>query len=94
MNPDIKNSNPDELEKTARYILEYAENLKSDMRKLIDTHQDMYHYWSGRQYDDFTDVIEGVNDVIVRETDKLNEISHHVDRLAAQLRISNDTDVK
>ncbi len=94
MNPIIKSSIPDELRRVSKDIKEYAYNLKEDMRKLSSTHEEMYQHWSGRQYDDFTEVIHGVNEVIIKETDSFDEIAEHVLILADQLQRANEVDVK
>lgn len=88
MNDKIKNSHPDELEKIAKKISVYSDQLKKDMRKLSSTHQAMRKDWSGKQYDDFTKVIEYTNSVICKQADKLEDISKDVFRDAKELRKS------
>lgn len=88
MNDNIKNSQVDELKKIAKKIDTYADQLKKDMRKLASTHQGMHQNWSGKQYDDFTKVIEYTNSVINKQADELVNISKEVDRDAEKLRIA------
>lgn len=87
MNDIIKNSDPDELEKIAKKIAVYSDQLKKDMRRLASTHQGMRKDWSGKQYDDFTKVIEYTNSVICKQADKLEDISKDVFKDAKELRI-------
>ena len=54
MNTQINNSNPDEMLKISKKIEAYADGLKKDMKKLLQTHQGMHNSWSGKQYDDFS----------------------------------------
>ena len=91
MNKLINNSTPDEMAKMSKKIAAYAESLKTDMKKLLNTHQSMHTNWSGKQYDDFTRTIEEVNSVIVEQAEKLVEISHEVQRDAEQLKIAINT---
>ena len=93
MNNVINNSVPDELDKIADRINEYADDLVKDMKKLISTHQGMRKNWNGKQYDDVTRVIESTNAVICKQADKLVEISHEVHKDAKQLRIANASNI-
>lgn len=86
MNDNIKNSDPDELEKIAKKIAVYSDQLKKDMKKLISTHQGIRKDWFGKQYDDFTKVIEYTNSVICKQADKLEDISKDVSKDAEELR--------
>lgn len=86
MNDNIKNSDPDELEKIAKKIAIYSDQLKKDMRRLSSTHQGMHQEWSGRQYDDFTKVIEYTHSTISKQADKLDDISKDVFKDAQELR--------
>lgn len=90
MNRNINNSTPDEMVKISKKIAIYADTLKNDMKKLLNTHSSMHTSWQGRQYDDFSRIINDVNKVIVKQTEKLTTISGEVARDAAQLRIAND----
>ena len=93
MNKLINNSTPDEMVKIAKKIAVYADGLKSDMNKLLNTHSAMHTNWQGKQYDDFSRTIEEVNKVIVKQTEKLVEISHDVEKDAEQLRIALNSNV-
>ncbi|MBR2024264.1 MAG: WXG100 family type VII secretion target [Clostridia bacterium] len=93
MNRNINNSIPDEMEKIAKKIAAYADGLKTDMKKLLNTHTSMHTSWQGKQYDDFSRTIEEVNKVISKQTEKLVEISIEVKKDAAQLRIAQNSDV-
>ena len=86
MNDNIKNSDPDELEKIAKKIAVYSDQLKKDMKKLTSTHQGIRKDWSGKQYDDFTKVIEYTSSVICKQADKLEDISKDVFKDAQELR--------
>lgn len=88
MDKMINNSNPDEMLKASKKITAYAENLKKDMKKLLQTHQGMHSCWSGRQYDDFTRVIEETDREIQKQTDKLLQIASDVESDARQLKIA------
>lgn len=88
MDKMINNSNPDEMLKASKKITAYAENLKKDMKKLLQTHQGMHSYWSGRQYDDFTRVIEETDREIQVQADKLLQIASDVESDARQLKIA------
>ena len=93
MNRNINNSIPDEMKKISKKIAVYAETLKNDMKKLLNTHSSMHTSWHGKQYDDFSRTIEDVNKVIIKQTEKLTNISYEVAKEAEQLRIANDTNV-
>ena len=82
----INNSNPDEMLKISKKIATYADNLKRDMKKLLQTHQGMHTSWSGKQYDDFTKAIEDANSVIEKQAEKLLVISKDVENDAKQLK--------
>ena len=74
--------------KASKKIATYADRLRSDMKKLLNTHQGMHSSWSGKQYDDFTRAIEDANHVIDKQVDKLLKISNDVEADAKQLRIA------
>ena len=93
MNNVINNSIPDELDKIANKISEYADDLQKDMKKLISTHQGMRKNWHGKQYDDLTKVIESTNSVICKQADTLEKISSEVHKDAKQLRIANASNI-
>jgi uncharacterized protein YukE len=84
----INNSNPDEMLKISKKIAIYADGLKKDMKKLMQTHQGMHANWSGKQYDDFTKAIEDANSVIEKQTEKLLVIAKDVENDANQLKIA------
>ena len=88
MNKLINNSNPDEMLKISKKIASYAEKLKRDMERLMQTHQGMHSSWSGKQYDDFSKAIEDANNVIKKQTEKLLVISKDVEEDAKQLKIA------
>lgn len=88
MNKLINNSDPDEMLKIAKKIAIYAEDLKKDMKKLMQTHQGMHTSWSGKQYDDFSRAIENADSVIQKQTEKLLLISKDVENDARQLKIA------
>ena len=94
MNKLINNSNPDEMLKISKKIASYAENLKKDMRKLLQTHLGMHSSWSGKQYDDFTRCIEEANSVIDKQVNKLLEISKDVEKDANQLKQALEVSTK
>lgn len=87
----INNSNPDEMLKISKKIATYADNLKRDMKKLLQTHQGMHSCWQGKQYDDFSKAIEGANSVIEKQAEKLLVISKDVENDAKQLKIALGT---
>lgn len=91
MNKLINNSNPDEMLKISKKINSYAVNLKSDMKKLLSTHQGMHSSWSGKQYDDFSKAIEDANKVIEKQAEKLLVISKDVEKDAEQLKKALET---
>lgn len=90
MNKLINNSNPDEMLKMSKRIASYADSLKKDMKKLMQTHQGMHGNWSGKQYDDFTGAIENASTVIEKQAEKLLKIAYDVEEDAKQLRIAQD----
>lgn len=87
----INNSNPDEMLKISKKIATYADNLKRDMKKLLNTHQGMHTSWSGKQYDDFSKAIEDADKVIKEQSEKLLAISKDVENDAKQLKIALGT---
>jgi len=90
----INNSDPDEMLKLSKKITTYANDLKQDMKKLLNTHQEMHSCWSGKQYDDFSKVIEEVNAVIQTQAEKLLTISQDVEKDAKQLKKLQGVDVR
>ncbi len=94
MNKMINNSNPDEMLKISKKIALYAENLKKDMKKLVQTHQGMHSSWSGKQYDDFTQAITEANAVIEKQTEKLLVISKDVENDAKQLKVALESSTR
>ena len=84
----INNSNPVEMLKVSKKIALYADNLRKDMKKLMNTHQGIRTSWSGKQYDDFTRVIEEANKTIDKQIDKLINISIDVEKDAKQLQVA------
>ena len=94
MNELINNSNPDEMLKISKKIALYADGLKKDMKKLLQTHQGMRSSWSGKQYDDFSKAIEESDKVISKQAEKLLSISEDVERDARQLKIALGVDTR
>ena len=90
MNEKIKNSDPEELEKIAKKIASYSDKLKKDMKKLLSTHSGIHSDWSGKQYDDFSKVIESTNSTVCKQADKLEKISNEVLSYAKDLRAANE----
>lgn len=88
MNKFINNSNPDEMLAMSKKIALYADNLRKDMKKLLSVHNSMHSCWSGRQYDDFTKILEDANRVIDKQVDNLEKISIDVENDAKQLKIA------
>lgn len=84
----INNSNPDEMLKISKKIAVYADGLKKDMKRLMQTHQGMRTNWSGKQYDDFSKAIENANSVIEKQAEKLLLIAKDVENDANQLKIA------
>ena len=91
MNEFINNSNPDEMLKISKKIAVYANSLKSDMKKLSQTHQGMHSCWSGKQYDDFSKAIADANSAIEKQVDKLVIISKDVEKDAIQLKKAQES---
>ena len=79
---------PAEMKKISKKIASYAESLKTDMKKLLNTHSSMHSNWQGKQYDDFTKAIEDANSVIEKQTEKLLVIAKDVENDANQLKIA------
>lgn len=94
MNKLIHNSDPAQMRKISKKIASYADTLKRDMKKLMQTHQGMHSSWSGRQYDDFTKAIEDANAVIEKQAEKLLLIAHNVEEDAKQLEIAQGVGVR
>jgi len=94
MNNLINNSNPEEMIKVSKKIALYADNLRKDMKKLMNTHQGMRTNWSGKQYDDFTKVIEEANKAIDKQIEKLINISTDVEKDAKQLQIALNANMR
>lgn len=94
MNNLINNSNPEEMIKVSKKIALYADNLRKDMKKLMNTHQGMRTNWSGKQYDDFTKVIEEANKSIDKQIEKLINISTDVEKDAKQLQIALNANMR
>lgn len=94
MNNLINNSNPEEMIKVSKKIALYADNLRKDMKKLMNTHQGMRTNWSGKQYDDFTKVIEEANKAIDKQIEKLINISADVEKDAKQLQIALNANMR
>ena len=90
----INNSNPDEMLKISKKIALYAENLKKDMKKLMQTHQGMHSSWSGKQYDDFSKAIAEANAVIEKQTERLLVISKDVENDAKQLKVALESSAR
>jgi uncharacterized protein YukE len=90
----INNSNPDEMLKISKKIALYAENLKKDMKKLMQTHQGMHSSWSGKQYDDFSKAIAEANAVIEKQTERLLVISNDVENDAKQLKVALESSAR
>jgi WXG100 family type VII secretion target len=93
MNNIIKDSDPAEMRKISKKIAVYADNLKKDMKKLMQTHQGMHSSWSGKQYDDFSKAIEDANSVIEKQVKELMVISERIEDDARQLEISHGVDL-
>lgn len=94
MNKLINNSNPDEMLKISKRIAVYANDLKKDMKKLLQTHQGMQSCWSGKQYDDFSKAIENADSVIQKQAEKLLAISKDVEKDAHQLKLAQSVDMR
>ena len=94
MNNLINNSNPEEMIKVSKKIALYADNLRKDMKKLMNTHQVMRTNWSGKQYDDFTKVIEEANKSIDKQIEKLINISTDVEKDAKQLQMALNANMR
>ena len=94
MNKLINNSNPDEMLKISKRIAVYANDLKKDIKKLLQTHQGMQSCWSGKQYDDFSKAIENADSVIQKQAEKLLAISKDVEKDAHQLKLAQSVDMR
>ena len=94
MNRTINNSDPDEMLKISKKIASYADDLKKDMKKLMQTHQGMHTNWSGKQYDDFSKAIENANSVIHKQAEKLIQLSHDIESDARQLKVAKGVDTR
>ncbi len=88
MNDIINNSNPQAMKDISKKIAKYADDLKTDMKKLAQMHQGMHSYWEGKQYDDFSRAIADANSAIVKQADALLKISNDVEKDAIQLAIA------
>lgn len=88
MNKQINNSDPDEMLKIAKKIAAYADDLKKDMKKLMQNHQGMHTSWSGKQYDDFSKAIENADSIIQKQAEKLLLLSRDIESDASQLKIA------
>ncbi len=88
MNKQINNSDPDEMLKIAKKIASYADDLKKDMKKLMQNHQGMHTSWSGKQYDDFSKAIENADSVIQKQAEKLLLLSRDIESDARQLKVA------
>lgn len=84
-NDIIKNSDPKAIRDIAKTIAEYADGLKTDMKKLAQRHQGMHSCWSGKQYDDFSRVIADVNSAVDKQSGELWAIANDTEKDAEQL---------
>lgn len=81
----VNNSDPQALIDIAKEIRRYADTLKSDVAKLVNRNRSIGSSWSGKQYDDFTEIIVSVKDSLDKQADTLCKIAADVDADAVAL---------
>lgn len=81
----IKNSDPQAMHDMAKAIRRYADELSKDLQRLANKHAAMHAYWSGEQYDRFTEIIKTVKSDLEKQAAGLSGIAADVEKDAQAL---------
>lgn len=82
----IKNSSPEALEAYAGRLEQFINNVAEYMISIKKTHENMHEFWSGDQYDNFTDYIDSVTDEIKKQLIDLDHTKKFIREKAVKLR--------
>lgn len=59
----------------SKEVRKYAESLKQDVHRLVSNHRRVGASWSGKQYDEFTEIIEEARKKLDSQAERLTEIA-------------------
>ena len=90
----IKNSDAEAIRETGKAVKNYAEDIKKDIDKLLKQHDDMHSEWSGKQYDELTEVLLETQKILTKQSNNLIEIADKISTDADRLEEANRIKIK
>ena len=90
----IKDSDVASIREVGKAVKTYAEEIKSDINKLLKRHENMHGVWSGRQYDELTEVLVETQKILSKQSNILVEISEQIKTDADKLEEANRKHIK
>ena len=90
----IKNSDVESIRSVGKAVKVYAEDIKKDIDKLLKHHDDMGGVWSGKQYDELSDVLIETQKEISKQSAILLEIAEQIKIDADKLEKAKNTKIK
>ena len=90
----IKDSDVESIREVGKAVKNYAEEIKKDIDKLLKRHDDMHSLWSGKQYDQLTEVLLETQKILTKQSNNLIEISEEIKKDADRLEEANRKQIK
>ena len=90
----IKDSDVQSIREIAKAVKSYAEGIKNDIDKLLNRHDDIHGVWSGKQYDELTEVLLEAKKILSKQSTNLIEISEQISDDAYRLEKANAIKIK
>lgn len=90
----IKDSNVESIREVGKAVKVYAEEIKKDIDKLLKRHDNMHSLWSGKQYDQLTDILLETQKILTKQSNNLIEISEEIKKDADRLEEANQKQIK
>ena len=90
----IKDSDVESIREVGKAVKIYAEEIKKDIDKLLKRHDDMHSLWSGKQYDQLTEVLLETQKILTKQSNNLANISEEIKKDADRLEKANQSHIK
>ena len=90
----IKDSDVESIREVSKAVKSYSEEIKKDIDKLLKRHDDMHSLWSGKQYDQLTDILIETQKILTKQSNNLIEISDEIKKDADRLEEANRKQIK
>ena len=90
----IKNSDVESIREVGKAVKIYAEEIKKDIDKLLKRHENMHSVWSGKQYDQLTEILIETQKLLSKQSNNLIEIAEEIKIDADNLEKANRQQIK